>query len=342
MGLEKKIMKIYPDNKLIKKLKSLVDKKEITFFFNEYVKKKFPHDGKPLQFMLEWPLLLEYLDLSLLFDPFPKLDVQNKIFSSVIEVLKLDSDKDVIVYLYDQIFVECLTQVKALPQVNFQTLIDQIHFAWANPLFPQDEDPFAAALDSYEKRLTENPYDTIHDLILYLAWDRVCVYLGTIFDDTTLKISNGLEILKECLIESFWHITEQGRTTPSLFRLVEALFAYEMKEENFQCHSEREWQVLCQGAVTLQSHDDLINVSYLDSGVSAGGQAEKSLLTVFTLESVDKVKARMALIDYIGAKLKKEAPDYQFALSPFEIHCLKESKKAFLVEEVIHTQRYLA
>lgn len=334
-------MKIYPDNKLLKKLKSLVDKKEITFFFNEYVKKKFPQDSNPLQFVLEWPLLLEYLDLDQLFDPFPKLDSQNKIFSSVIEVLKLDSDKDVIVYLYDQIFVECLTQIKTLPQVNFQTLIDKIHFARANPLFSHD-DPFASTLDSYEKRLTENPYDTIHDLTLYLAWDRVCVYLGTIFDETTLKISHGLEILKECLIESFWHITEQGRTTPSLFRLVEALFAYEMKEENLQCHSDKEWQVLCQGAVTLQSRDDLTNVSYLDSGVSAGGQSEKSLQTVFTLESVEKVKARMALISYIGAKLKKEAPDFQFVLSPFEIHCLKESEKAFLVEEVVHTQRHLA
>jgi hypothetical protein len=295
---------------------------------------------------LEWSLLLEYLDLSLLFDPFPKLDGQNKIFSSVIEVLsqslKLDSNKDVIVYLYDQIFVECLTQVKALPQVNFQILIDQIQFIRANPLFPHDEDPFASALYSYEKRLTENPYETIHDLTLYLAWDRVCVYLGTIFDDTTLKICNGLEILKECLIESFWHITEQGRTTPSLFRLVEALFAYEMKEENLQHHSEKEWQALCQGATTLQSRDELTDVSYLDSGVSVGGQVEKNLQTVFTLESVDKVKTRMALIEYIGAKLKKEAPDCQFVLSSFEIHCLKESDKTFLVDEVIHTRRYLA
>jgi hypothetical protein len=278
-------------------------------------------NGRPIQFVLEWPSLLEYLGFGSLFETDPKVDGQNKIFSTAVEVLKLDSDREVIHYLYDQIFVECLTQIKKLPQIHPKILIDQIHLKRANPLFSEIEDPFFEALDSYEQKLSKTPYEAIHDLTLNLAWDRVCVYLGAIFDHATLKNQNGLVILKECLIESFTHIKLQGKTSPSFIRLVEALFAFYMKEENLNTHTENEWHVLCKGVETLHSRDYLPDATYIDSGIAIQGQV-KQTLPVLTVEPLDRVKARLALVDLIMTKLKQTDPDWKFFLQPFEVLCV--------------------
>lgn len=325
-------MNFYLDNQLIRKMSSSEDQVKNTTLLNIYAKAIDPYfkSGK-FQFILEWPSFLEYLGFGSMLENYPKIDPQNKIFSSVIEVLKMDSDKEVIHYLYDQIFVESLTQIKKLPQLHPQLLINQIQNKRKKPLFLGIEDPFGLALNTYEKKLSETPYEAIHDLTLYLAWERVCIFLGAIFDNTTLTTKNGLEILKDCLIESYRHIKLQGKTSPSFIRLVEALFAFHMKEENLQVHTENEWQVFCKGVETLHPGEEFPNASYIDLGIAQEGQTIQKI-PVLTMESDEKAKARIDLANQMIATLKKQDPEWHFFLHPFEIFSIKGSHTEFLVE----------
>lgn len=326
------VMNVYLDNKLIRKFLSVTTKEERDALLNDCVKPLAIPEDQFLDFFMDWSALLEYLGLGSLFENFQVLDKENKIFASVIEVLKLDSDKEVIIYLYDQIFVECLTHVKALQQIHPSVLLDKIRHMQANPLFSSARDPFAANLKLYEKKLSGNPGDTIHDLVLYLAWDRVCVYLAAIFDETSLKIQNGLEILKECLIESFEHITKEGRTKPGFFRLLEALYAYQMKEESLQNYTEEEWKILCESVSTLQSRDYLPDACYIKVKFTGN---DHSQLKVLALEPMEKVKKRISFADHMNKKLKQDVPTWQFDLQSYEIICLKELENSFLVDSIV-------
>lgn len=310
-------MNFFLDNKLIKQFSSSEDPDKNVALLKKCATLAGIND-KPIRFVLEWPSFLEYIGFGSIFEKYPKVHEQDKIFSSVLEILKLDSDKEVILYLYDQIFVECLTQIKKMPQIHPQVLIDQIDVKRSQNLFSGIEDPFESLLAHFEMKLTATPYDAIHDLILNLAWDRACVYLGTIFDHTTLNIRNGLQILKECLIESYRHIMLQGKTSPSFLRLSEALFTYHMKEENLESHTEKEWQILCKGVETLQSRENFPDASYIDLGIDVEGQAERKL-TVFTLEPLEKAEARIELAKLMIKKIKAEDPEWNFVLHPFEI-----------------------
>lgn len=308
-------MKVHLDSRLIRKLVAACNENERTALLNEYAKTLAILENSHLQIVLRWPSLLEYLGLSSLFDTLQKLNDQNKIFSSVIEVLKIASEKEVLIYLYDQIFVECLTQVKGLLQIHPEKLIILIRNKRKNTMFSLINDPFSSSLEEYEKKLMENPNDLIHDLTLYLAWDRVCVYLASLFDHTSLQIRNGLDTLKECLIESFQHITLQGRTSPSFFRLMEALYAYEMKEENLQKHTDADWQVLCQGATILKPRELLADVSYIDAGITNAAMPSHPHLKFLTVDEPARVKACLSLAEYMMAKLRPEAPDWKYAHS---------------------------
>lgn len=313
-------MNFFLDNKLVKQLASSEDPAKNAALVQSCATMAGINDNS-FRFVLEWPSFLEYLGFGSIFENYPKDEKQEKIFSSVIEALQLDPDKEVIHYLYDQIFVECLTQIKKLPQVNPTILIDQIYAKRAQCLYPGIEDPFEPILYHYERKLTSTPYEAIHDLTLNLAWDRVCVYLIGVFDHTALHTRNGLQILKECLIESFIHIKLQGKTSPGFIRLVEALFAFHMKEENLENHTEKEWQVLCKGVETLQSREKFPDASYIDLGIGLEGQTEKKF-HVFTLESLDKAEARLALANLMIEKIKREDPEWKFSLHPFEVTSL--------------------
>lgn len=327
-------MKHYIDNKLIQKLLTTNDENERKSFFYKCMIAIASHNEHSLHFTLGWSSLLEYLGLGTVFESFQALDEHNKIFCSVIEVLKLDSEKEIVIYLYDQIFVECLTQIKALQQIQMPFLLEKIQKKRNNPLFSIN-DPFAVALDDYEKRIKENPQDTFHDLILYLAWDRVCVYLAAIFDHPTVFICHGLETLKECLIESFMHITKEGKTSPGFFRLVEALYAYDMKEENLQHYTETEWQILCEGSKGLKPRELLPDSCYIDSAITNSKISAQTALIAFCMESSDKIKAMLALSDYMLSKLKNQIPDWPSAFRAREIVCLKENENRPVVDCVI-------
>ena len=316
-------MKVYPDNQLVRKF-VILNTEAKNLLFEECQKALNQKKDNSLQFLLGWPALVEYLGVGELAF-FPKFKNQEKIFSTVVEVLKLDSDKEVIVYLYDQIFVECLTQVKELSISSPQFLMEKIKERQNNPLFCLIEDPFAATLAYYETRLLNNSSDTMHDLTLYLAWDRVCVFLGMLFDTGSLKIQHGLEILIDCLVESFQHITENGKTIPSLFRLMEALYAFQMKEENLPTYSEEDWEILSKSVMGLQSRNVLSDANYIDAGLAYTQDVNPAILKFLTFDSEEKVRTRLSLADFILIKLKKEIPGWQYMLRPLEIVSIKDN-----------------
>lgn len=328
-------MKASIDTKLIQKLVYEEDAAKRQAFLDDCRQALLFKGESSVQLVLGWPSLLDYLDFRSLFDSFQKFDAQNKLFSTVVEVLKLEAEKEVIIYLYDQLFVECLTQIKTLPIIDPQVLLNKIDMKRRRSLFYQTTDPFSFALQTYEKRLVENPRETLHDLILYLAWDRMCVYLATIFDHPTLQIGNGLVILRACLIESFQHITRQGQTAPSFFRLLEALYAFQMKEENLQSYSDLEWEILCRSSIALQPREALADACYLDTASGQGANSDGSSVTVLTLEKAEKVRAFLSLADDMSGKLTGEIADWSFTFSPYEIVCFRESEKGLVVDALI-------
>lgn len=280
----------------------------------------------PVDVTFGWPTFLGYLGLGSLFDAFPKFDEQNQLFVCLTCALASESTKDLMIRIYDQLFVECLTQVKALGEINSAHLLNLIQTKRSSE---KPNSLFLLSLQRNEKALLENPYHTIHDLTLYLAWDRMCVNLATAFDFIypEIKTTDGLTILKECLLESFQHITEQGKTSPGFFRLVEALFAYEMREENLQLHTDSEWEILCQSSKALRSREHLSDIFYIDAALT---KTPETLLRIYTLDSPDRVNSSFSL-----ARLMNKKANWQYIFSPVEVVCIKESESGLVIDTVL-------
>lgn len=329
-------MRFHIDQKIARKIASLVDVKDREAFL-ENIKVAIAAEDD-LQFVLDWAALLELLGYSGLVESFQQTEGNKKIFSSVIEALKMDSDNEVIYYLFDQIFVECLTEVKTLkPVLHPDILANQVRSLLTHPLFP-DQDPFSATLRYYDKRLTENLQDTLHDLILYLAWDRVCIYIAMIFDDVSLKIKDGLQLLKNCLIESFQHIKADGKTNPGFFRLIEALYAFEMKDENLQNYSDTDWKTLCESVQALQPRDSLADVCFIDTGIVSDLIQDKPLLKVLTFKPAKEVKTIISLANFMLKQLRVELADqWRYSMCPYEILCLRPDGDVLTVDAAINT-----
>jgi hypothetical protein len=257
----------------------------------------------------------ECLGLSSIFEKFPELNEQHKLFSLLPSILEHENKNDLLVHFYDQVFVECLTHVKAMPEINSAFLLELIEKR-------RGACPFSKGLDLYEILLLKHPEHLIHDLILHLAWDRTCVYLASLFD----RDISGLSVLKDCLVESFQHITSDGKSVPSVFRFIEALYSYYLKKDNLSQHTEEEWQTLSQGSIALQPRSKFIAVPYID--VVAGNRK------VLTLDPLTQVKAAVSLTQCIFEKLKKENPGWSYNLSPVEVSCLQANEKGFEVESV--------
>ena len=323
-------MKSLIDNKLLRVLIADQTEGNCRNFLEACSKAKIIADAEPLQITFAWPSLLEYIGFGSIFQGFPEFDEQNELFRALISSLAVDAEKDILVRLYDQVFVECLTQVKALPQIQPSVLLSKIQEKRPFSLFSQ-------AVDRYEKVLMENPRHALHDLILYLAWDRVCANLTIVFDHNSPELKNrkGLDVLKECLLESFQHITEQGRTAPGFFRLVEALYAYQMREEKLQSYTDAEWTTLSQSARALAPREELSDVPYIDAAgivCPEGVTKTKELLRVFTMDSEEKVKSGHALAQFMIEKLKLETPEWRYTLCPVEVVCIKEGESGLYVD----------
>lgn len=336
-------MKVFVDNPLIQKIKTHEVETEHDVLLKTLIKADLLASDQPVQVLFGWPSLLEYLDLGSLFAQFRPFDPQNELFGFINTVLTSRLDKDLLIRLYDQIFVDCLTHIKALPQIQAPFLIDLIREkkqSFASSLANQ---LFSSSLDRYETALFTNPTNTMHDLILYLAWDRVCVDIAIVFEliPSDLNVQDELKVFKNCLLESFQHITAHGRTTPGFFRLLETLYVYQMRQEFLQTYTEAEWLTLCQSSEALKPRESLMDVFYIDAAVVENreieqSKQEKDLVRVLTLDPVDKVQASLALADHMIEKLKQEESEWRYALSPVEIVCLRDAGRSLLINKVIH------
>ena len=90
-------MKSYIDTRLIRKFITVQDLNERESLLKACYR-ALEIDDKALEFVLMWPSLLEYLGFGFLFENTPKLDSKNKIFTSVVDALLLNSDKEVVTY----------------------------------------------------------------------------------------------------------------------------------------------------------------------------------------------------------------------------------------------------
>lgn len=301
-------------------MKIFIEKSIIKTFAQEpqAIKAKILDLGLNHEWVFSWPSLLEYLDLGSLLSTLPLFDQTHALFNQCISILSLNEEKEAIFYLFDSLFVENLTQIKNLSQVDSAFFLQAIALKRQSEPFFNAEKELSSALEPYETALTVNPSHLMHDLILYLAWERICVWIGSLFDyqSSDQKFINNLQILKECLIESFQHITSQGRTSPSFYRLLEALFFYQVREENFQIHSQADWNILSQSFPVLLPPNCLADVRYVDNALvplNKLNQQENSEWYL-TLDSQDKIDSRLKLANYMCNQLKTENPQWNYQL----------------------------
>lgn len=248
-----------------------------------------------------WPALFEYLGLGSIFSKLPAFDHTQSLFKACISILYAHEEKEVLFHMYDHLFVENLNQIKALPQIEASFLIQAIKKQREKPSYLEVEKVLSASLGAYEAALAQEAASTMHDLILYLAWDRMCVCMAQIFNyqSTDPKFLEGIDILKDCLIESYQHIAQQGRTSPGIYRMLESLFFYQMREENIQKHTDAEWTLLSQSFPALKPQNELADFFYIDDAVF-----EENAAYYLTLDSPDSVNSRLALTQYMMDKLK--------------------------------------
>lgn len=257
---------------------------------------------------LRWPTFLETLGLGSILQSLP--DLTGKWISALHDL----EDQIALYHLFDSLFAENLTQVKSIPEINASYLIQAIGDHESKPWFSQ-------ALEPFKFKFIDNPAVTMHDLILYLGWDRMCIAMSRIWDhqSSDLKYQKGIEILKECLIESFQHIHKDRRTAPSLYRLFEALFFFYMREENIQKHTDEEWTLLNQSFPILKPPQALADIFYIDDMLLPNeGQI------YITLDLEEKVHARMAFANFMMGRLKKEVPEWDYETYKKEIVNLKK------------------
>jgi hypothetical protein len=112
-------MKAFIDRKLLQLLtvQSDADAKDLTPV-KARIDAVLKRDDQPIQILLSWPTLLEYLDLGSLLAKFPPFDKNNGLFAFLMSPQAEEAESELLVQVYDQIFVECLTDVKGLPQVD--------------------------------------------------------------------------------------------------------------------------------------------------------------------------------------------------------------------------------
>jgi len=270
-----------------------------------------------------WPSFLEYLELGSLFTNLPVFDQANSLFQACLSALCVNEEKEALFHLYDHLFADHLTQIKNLPQITAPFLLDAIKTQRQKPVFLVAEKILFPILAHFERELIEETSNTMHDLILYLAWDRMCVCLGKLFDYQSAdpKFIKGLEVFKECLIESYQHIFLQGRTSPGIYRMMEALLFYQMREENVQKHTAAEWATLAQSFPLLKKQDELADFFYIDEAVTSTS-SQNSDCNYLTLELPEKVNSRLNFARLMMEKLAEEVPQWNFILEPKKIICI--------------------
>lgn len=310
-------MKVIVDSQIIKRL---------VHNLSAIVKNPFIAD--PNNYIsFSWPSLLEYLDCGSLLTNLPAFDSTAPLYNASIRTLCVTEEKEVLFYVFDRLFIECLNQIKTLPQINASFLLHAIKESRQKPSFAEAEKLISFTLAAYETALIEKAPHTMHDLILYLAWERMCVWMSRLFDyqSTDPKFIKGLTVLKECLVESYIHISQQGQTSPGAYRLIEALFFYQMREENLQKHTAAAWITLNQSFPILKAQDELADFFYIDDAVVPVEELKTGVdnsAYYLTLDSPDRVNSRLALTQYMMDKLKSEVSQWNYSLQLKKILCL--------------------
>jgi len=276
-------MKVFIDHRLIQKVLASEISEEM--LLDACIKSGFFSKEHKLQMSLTWGSLFEYLELHVLFENYPQFN-QDPFFIIMIAAINENVSAEILMDLYDQLFANCLTEVKGMSQVNAAFLLDKFKNQTTNPLF-------SLSSSMFKNLIINDPYPVIHELTLYLGFDRMCVSLSAIFEEPKLKNTEGLKVLMDCLIESFQHITAQGTAPVSMFRLIETFYAYQMRDENLDNHSEADWLTLCKGSECLRPRDQMIDVEYIDQAL------KNEPIIVLTSDSEDKFKASRALADYM-------------------------------------------
>lgn len=260
------------------------------------------------QIEMERSSFLACIGLGKILESFPAFDEKNAFFAFCKSDLIFDLEKDVITYLYDQIFVGCLTDVQNSLKIEVSFLLEQL--AETEKKVPGC---LSSAFLKYKQRLIDTPKQLIHDLTLYLAWDLVCLRIAILFENISSdsRNQNLLKGLEECLVESFTHITQQGKTKPDFFRMCEALYANAMRQENLQGYPQEEWEILSKSCQALMPREELSNVFYLSLEETEG--------KVFTLDPPNKVEAVLRLAEYMMQKIRQEIPSWQYGIFPLEV-----------------------
>ena len=115
-----------------------------------------------------WPTLLEWLEWGSLFRELPSFD---PIFNALIVTLHSHDDEELVFHLYDKLFTEWLQQIKNLPQINSASLLQAIKSQRTSSI--HFETLIKPTLVFYEQLFTEKSLTAMHDVVLYLAWDRM-------------------------------------------------------------------------------------------------------------------------------------------------------------------------
>ena len=272
--------------------------------------------GKPDHYLnFNWPSLLEFLEVRPQFIAFDKT---HPLFLASISALCEVKNPEDLFYIYDSLFTEMLRQVKALQEIDPAFLLQKIEEQKRKPSFEQLKEILSPALAEQERALQKNTADTMHDLILYLAWDRMCICMLRLFDSSCAhpEFLQNLKKLKWCLIESYHHIASQGRTFPSFYRLIEALFYYQMRKEHLHLHSEADWNLLTRSFQLLKDPNELVDFFYIDHGIISDSKKEKEPLCHLTLDPPELVQSRIILAEYMIGPIKEIFPKWNFNLQP--------------------------
>ena len=244
-------------------------------------------------FLLNWSSFWGSLEKEELIQEFSFCERGDALFQATItSLLEIQEESDLF-YLYDSLFSSCLQKVYSLPWLQLGSFIQEIVDQKKKKKGTWEEN----LLESYEKAFrTEGP-SKIHDFILSFAWDRFCLLSATLFDfpSQERRFLKNLAKFRDCLIDSYHHIRDQRKSSPSFFRLVNALFYYEVREERIDLHQPQEWEILTQSFPLLLSDDEISSCSYIDFFMQEGKGEKVQILTVDSLEVVQRKKALSSL-----------------------------------------------
>lgn len=268
--------------------------------------------------IFRWPSLLEYLGIVEWIHNLPAFDQEQELFKGCIAALHEYEEKETLQYMFDRLFTEIVNQIIEIPELSPDSLSQAIKRRKAS-LKGVAERLIVPGLSYYENSLNQNTAYTMHDIILYLSWERMCVYVARLFDYQLPdpKVIAGINIIRDCLVESFLHIREQGRTIPSAFALFEALFFYYKREENLQKHTAEEWDLLSKSFKVLKNQEKPVDVFYVDDAIMLWDSltGEKGVIFGYlTGDQPEKVNARVAFAQLIIGKLRNEFPEWIYGL----------------------------